>query len=416
VRRLLVIAYMFPPVGGAGVQRTAGFVRHLPGRGWSPSVLAGRPHGYWGYDPTLLQGIEVEVERVASWGETIRRWGRRAARGPVRRWYDEAFVPDAMRPWRRPAVQAALRMHAGRRFAAIYSTGGPWTDHLVALDVVRRTGLPWVADFRDPWTYSALRPPAAWARPLHHRLEARVLDRADVVVANTPGQADLLRERFAVRGRLVVIPNGYEEDDFDQRAEPEPGLSLGYAGAFYGDYQPTALFERLAGLGAEAPRIHVVGNVGEGRGWPPGLSVTRHGPCSNRAALRRLDRCTGLFAVLPDRPGTGCIVPQKIYPYLRLGKPVLWAGPDGDAWRLLERSGGRHLRVDLRSPATESLRAWLATLGPTTANDPAFVRRFDRSRLTARLAEELDALVDRGPPRPAEPADGPEPSAGPPEG
>ncbi|MGF1508262.1 MAG: glycosyltransferase [Myxococcota bacterium] len=394
MRRLLVIAYFFPPLGGGGVQRTAAFVRHWPDFGWFPVVLTGRLQDYWAWDQTLAEGLSAEVHRVEGRVERLQPLLRRMARGSFRRMYEWAWFPDERIGWKGAAVRAAKRLHKAQRFDAIYSTGAPWTNHLVARALKRSWGCRWVADFRDPWTEnpSERRPP--WLQALHHRQEATVHAEADAILANTSGQADRLRSRFEPQGRIEVVPNGYEEQDFEGLADvPARSGSLGYAGSFYRDYRPDALFRALAALERPPKTLELVGNVGRGEGWPATLPVQAHGVCTHRRSLEILAGCAGLFAVLPERPGTERWIPQKLYVYLRLGKPVLWMGPDGEAWRLLHRASPVHLRLSSVRPDLGRLQAWLDQLPPRADNDAEWVKRFDRRIHARQVADLLKDLV-----------------------
>ena len=276
MRRVLVIAYLFPPLGGGGVQRTLGFVRHLPANGWRPTVICADDDApYWARDPQLVHRVphEATIVRVpAGWPGAFARLVRRTVPHGYRAAFDRAFfVPDRQAPWGPKALQAALRLAQESRFAALYSTGSPWTNHLVAAALKVRTGLPWVADFRDPWTQNMTFSPASYAhRALHRRLENLVYQRADRIVANTPGHMRSVQAAFAASyGKISFIPNGYAESDFATpraaRLNRKP-LLLGYAGSFYPGQGPAALLELFRRVRGIAPpfRLRFMGNTNLG--------------------------------------------------------------------------------------------------------------------------------------------------------
>jgi hypothetical protein len=180
-RRALVIAYFFPPLAGVGVQRSLKFVTYLPDSGWEPVVIAPRDPAYWLVDPGSLArlpaGLEVHrsflyeparlhrtLSRLAGRGrrttaQRLTATGDGSPRGAARtfaRWAWLAAVrtltfPDEQMTWIPWAVRSTVRAHRSRPAHAIYSSASPVTAHLVAGLAKRRTGLPWIADFRDPW-------------------------------------------------------------------------------------------------------------------------------------------------------------------------------------------------------------------------------------------------------------------------
>jgi glycosyltransferase involved in cell wall biosynthesis len=219
---LLLIAYYFPPSGGAGVQRWAKLVKYLSRLGWQVHVVSVRDGCFFATDPTLLADIpaEVEVRRCRS-AELerlpfVQRVKRRvapetAATGPVRplpRWATPSprllsrwtisllsqgrarVVPDPQLGWVPFAYRAACQVIESQRIDCVVSTSAPLSAHLVGLLLKRRFALPWVADFRDPWAHDpmGLRKIAA----AHTYLEAQILRHADHVLCVSQPMVPLL--------------------------------------------------------------------------------------------------------------------------------------------------------------------------------------------------------------------------------
>lgn len=380
------------------MQRTLGFVRHLPEHGWDPVVVAGPAEDYWASDPTLAAAVDAPVLRVPPWRvDAARSLGRRALPGSLRRSFDRSFVPDARISWAEPALRAALRLQAEAPFDAVYATGPPWTDHLVAARFSARTGVPAVMDFRDPWTFNPLDPPPRVLAPVHRRLEAWVHARARLSVASTETYRRRMQTAFDLPPDATMhLPNGYSEPDFVDLpdATGEGPLTLGYAGSFYGEHSPEALFEQLERVAQIAPRldlrVELFGNTGALR--PQRFAVRTHGYVPHRAALEGLARSRVVFVTVPDRPGADGCVPQKLYVYLRLGRPILWCGPEGDATSILRRAGGVSFALDPTRPDAPGLARWLAdrrTEARPAPFDREVVAAHDRRALTRRLADRL---------------------------
>ena len=268
MKRLLYIAYFFPPLGGAGVQRSLKFARYLPDHGWHPTVLTGAAD-YWLRDDRMLRELDpsIEVHRVRAWGGRFLGAGARksgggessseprSGSGPVSassgaprsaarisrfrklaRW---VCVPDAYLGWAWPAQRQALALakpsQAGARaFDAVLTTSSPDSAHLIGRTLRRRLGVPWIADLRDPWVR---RLSYAAPTPLHDawqtRLERQCLEEADsVVVTSEATREDYLQRLPGLDPtRVHVITNGYDESDFAEAAElldRDPGPEAGW--------------------------------------------------------------------------------------------------------------------------------------------------------------------------------------------
>jgi glycosyltransferase involved in cell wall biosynthesis len=416
VRHLLVVAYVFPPLGGGGVQRTLGFVRHLLDRGWRSIVItAGDDSKYWARDPTLLAHVpgEIEVHRVPEGiVGTAAQWARRAVPRSIRPAFDRAlFVPDRNATWWPSAVRRALALLSARSIDAIYSTSGPWTDHLVAMAASARSRVPWVADFRDPWTLSHF---FSAATPLHaaaHRaLEREVYERADRIVVNTKTHLDQVLASFPVaRGKALHLPNGWDPEELADLPAHAPGQGrrsekrIVYAGSFYPGRGPErfyALLEEAFRLQPELRSRIAVDLYGktEGARVPASLAdrVVEHGYVSQREANEALARADATLIVMPEGESSG-FVPGKLFTQLFVGRPILAVTPPGDTAELVREAGGGSLVMEPES-SIDLLVAWLDALVHDrlpAGFAPEVVARYDRRRLAGRLAEELDAIVRR---------------------
>ncbi|MEM7676158.1 MAG: glycosyltransferase [Myxococcota bacterium] len=412
MREVLIIAYLFPPLGGGGVQRTLGFVRHLPANGWRPTVIcADDDASYWARDNALVQRVPLEatVIRVPSgWPGAAAHWVRKAIPRTIRPAFDRmVFVPDRQAPWAPKALQAALRVAATGRFAALYSTGSPWTNHMVAAGVKTRTGLPWIADFRDPWTQNmTFSAPSGAHAAVHRRLESMVYHRADRIVANTPGHMRSIQTAFSTPDdKMTFIPNGYAESDFAKNREAPAGktpLIIGYAGSFYPGYGPDAVLELFAKARPHAPpfRLRFMGKTELGdKPHDAGIAdITEElGYLSQEQMLDRLAECHATILAIPGTPRPNGMVPQKLYMYLRLGRPMIGVLPPGDASELIRQAGTQHLLVDPLAIDGPAAGRWLHRLAagqvPDVPREAVIVRRYARDVLTQRLAALLHEIA-----------------------
>jgi glycosyltransferase involved in cell wall biosynthesis len=345
MRHVLVLAYFFPPLGGAGVQRTLKTIKYLPEHGWRATVVTTASQAYPVSDPSLLDEIPegtrvVRAAEPALWGRLLRLALMATEVLRLRALRHLVAWPDEMLAWGPFALAAALREVRRSRPDAIFSTSAPHTAHLVAWIVHRLTGIPWVTDFRDEWSNNPHGEQPGLVRRLNRRVERAITGRAARVVV----VADYFQMAGAPPDRVVVIPNGVDEDDIDDipaaPAEPRTRLRLSHVGTLYGDRDCApvlAALRRLVDRGELDPddlELRIVGND-----WLAGLDervpvrLSRTGYVGHRDAVAEMRAADALlFYVAPSS-----LAPSgKIFEYLASERPILCvAHPDNLASRLV---------------------------------------------------------------------------------
>jgi glycosyltransferase involved in cell wall biosynthesis len=298
----------------------------------------------------------------------------------------------------------------------VLSTSPPDSVHLAALPLARRFGLPWIADFRDPWIgLHFRRPPTSWHAARQRDLERRVLTGADLVLAASRTHADDLERDAEARPRRVVhLPNGYEPDPGVLPPSRDPDhFTLVFTGTLSLMPDAEVLFEALHELLARRPearrriRVRLAGPFDtdyEDRAVALGLKgiVEFVGPLAHGEA-RALQRSAELLLLWKPR-GYRTMVPGKTYEYLDAGRPILaLLEQDDEAARLVLRAGGTCLpsgdREGLAAEIERRYLAWkegAATETRTTPGRPDWLEEHTRSSLSTRLATLLDGLADAG--------------------
>jgi hypothetical protein len=416
-KRVLVIHYFFPPLGGAGVPRILKFVKYLPDLGWEVAVVTSSTGARWygARDPSLLAEIPPSVEIIRA-GELPVARTRRRLWGILQRLRILPLAsyiawPDETVGWLPFATAAALR--AARRWHpdVLLSSSYPYTSHLVALAVSRSTGVPWVADFRDPWTRNPQQEPPPWPLPgLNARLERALVNRADRVV-RAYGPLELVG-LAPDDPRGVIINNGVDEADFDGAdgadgaRPPADRFRLTYVGSLYGSRDARPVFEAVARLvraGVIDPtrfEVSLVGNVwlGDQAVDLRSVRVDHVGYVDHARAVREMRSATALLFYAPAIT----LAPSgKIFEYLVAGRPILSvARRDNLAFGLVAESGGGAAAepddpAGIERAITELYQRWSAgTLEIGREVRERTLARFSRRHLTQELAGVLDAVSD----------------------
>ena len=412
MKRLLMIAYHFPPLAGSsGIQRTISFARHLPSLGWEPLILTAHPRAYERVSQDQLGDLPPHtiVERAFALDSS-----RHLA--VLGRYPGFAARPDRWVSWWLGAVPRGLAMIKTCRPHAIWSTYPIATAHMIGHTLERLSGLPWVADFRDPMAQDGYpADPRIWRA--YKRIEETAVRRASFCVFAAPGAARMYRERYgdAPGAHLEVIENGYDEETFapydhalSEKGPLIPGtFTLLHSGIVYpSERDPTHLFRALRQMldnGSLKPgdlRLRLRAPAHEGF-LKKLIEETRVGgiveiapPLPYRDALEEMLRADGLLVLQASNCNDQ--IPAKVYEYLRCRRPILaLADPVGDTARLLERAGSRSIaRLDSMGDIASEVRRFLDGAGRGGAAPPSeiFVAGASRLHRTQELAELLARL------------------------
>jgi glycosyltransferase involved in cell wall biosynthesis len=441
--KALLVLYFFPPAGGPGVQRGVKLCRYLPDAGVEVSVVTVEPTAYEGRkesarDASLGNELpaNLRVVRTASGDRTRLRTFLRRAHLLDAAWSaaPRAFF-ELRAGWFRPALAAALAEVERSRPDVVLTSAPPYVAHLVGLELKRDAGVPWVADFRDPWTLFWTKDwPSQRALAWEEARERDVLLEADAVVANTPGQRRELLERWpeVAADKVHVVPNGYDPADFDvaPAARPADEVLVVHTGSFTAPrparrerepkprlrespydrttHSPEQLFQALAALRDRpaAPRVRArfVGTLEpawlrradelgvldrvEHVGFLPHRDAVAHALAADVLYAPTLTRKDG-------RPSPN--VPQKTYEYLGSGREIAALCDDGDVRDLMS---GRARCTALAARDAAGLADLLGRREPgraarALAPDPPDAWPWRRTEQAKRMAEILRRAAGR---------------------
>lgn len=384
-KRVLLVSYFFPPLGGSAVFRVAKTAKYLSDDGWQVRVLTVKEIDYLAYDNDLINDVPptVEVLRAGSVDPSrisrLMRLGLNRLRprgsegdrsrtgaagiynlipGALRSRLGMWMFPDERAGWIPFAVAAALRSHRRAPFNVILSTSPPISAHIVALIVSRLTRAPWVSDFRDAWTGSPFyRPLGDWQRRFALGLERRIVLNSARVVVTTRSIGDMLLQQHPEMDpeKLVVIPNGFDAADLEHLDQVRAGwdgrLVITHAGSLYAARSGELFLKGLARLLAAEPGlrqgilIRFIGNVDaatvsaiDDLGLRDVVEVRGYRP--HRECLGDMVGSDVLLLLTSEQGEGSSHVPAKLYEYMALGRPVLALAKEGEVAALVRQAGG----------------------------------------------------------------------------
>ena len=436
MKRVLIITYYWPPSGGSGVQRWLKMSKYLPEYGWQPVIyttenaeypiidhslekdvapnieVIRRPitEPYSAYkkflginkDETVKMGFIQEKEKDKNWKSDLSLWVR-----------GNFFIPDARCGWVKPSVRFLKEYLNEHPVDAIISTGPPHSMHLIALKLKEALGLPWIADFRDPWTeidyYNDLHL-TAWADRKHHRLEQEVLTKADKVVTVAPDGARRLG-RLGNRN-VRTIYNGFDRDDDAQTpVNLSEQFTITYLGVLSKIQNPSNLWQALAELIKEdsgfdkSLRINMIGQIDSAvvssineNGLTQHVAYSPYMPHDQVSAVHRSSTLLLLLLMPDSEPRAKGLLTGKLFEYMASGRPILCIGPeDGDAARILRETGaGQTISFEDKEKIKEALKNLYQRYLENTleGNTNPKVENYSRQVMTQQYAALLNQAIN----------------------
>ncbi len=363
MKKILIITYYWPPSGGAGVQRWLKFSKYLPEFGYEPVILTvdEKVASYAQLDYSLLAeinpGMAVHKTKTFEPYNLYRKLSNkkeipyggfsnqkkitlfekfsRFVRGNL-------FVPDPRKGWNRYAYKKAAELIRKEQIEVVVTSGPPHSTHLIGRRLKSHFGVKWIADFRDPWTdiyyYKDLYHTGLVTRFDRH-LEKSVLSEADKIITVSEEVGKLLLKKIpGSTDKIAVIPNGYDEADFENTEPIQNELfTITYTGTVSMTYRIEQFAEAvclLPGKVKERIRIRFVGNVPDEiinlfSLKELGSMVEVMGYLPHEQAVRQMKGASILLLAIPDTPDNKGIVTGKLFEYLAARKPILAIGPKG---------------------------------------------------------------------------------------
>lgn len=431
MKRVLIITYYWPPSGGAGVQRWLKFIKYLRSFGWEPLVYTPENPEYPETDESLFNDIPdgITILKKPIW-EPYNAYKRVIGRKKEEKinaaflsekrqnpllqnlsvWIrGNLFIPDARKFWIKPSIGFLRGYLSKHPVNALVSTGPPHSMHLIAGSLSRQLLLPWLADFRDPWTnidfYQDLKLTSSADRE-HRRLERMVLTEASAVtvISNTMAE-DFNR---IVSRDYDVITNGFDPEDLNTDSQPglDEKFTIAHIGTLVSSRNPITLWEALAQLLPDHPglasdlKIKLIGKTDhsvttslEEYNLTSFVERIQYMPHDQVVKAQRQSQV--LLLIINNTPNARMILTGKFFEYLAAKRPILCIGPvDGDAALILNETGagmisGNHDVGGLKQNILNLYRRYQQ--GTLTCNSQN-INPYSRKELTKQIAIILDRI------------------------
>lgn len=433
MKKVLILTYYWIPSGGSGVQRWVKFVKYLRDYGWEPIVYVPENADYPVVDESFDTDLpsDISVIRRPIWEpySLYRRFtGKKnkaiqagfVSNAKKKNWKDRfsawfrgnLFIPDPRVCWVKPSVRFLNAYLKVNPVDILITTGPPHSVHLIGRRLKQQfPEIPWIADFRDPWTTVFYYRDLMLSRPadyLHHRLEKKIIAEADLVlVVSNRMQQEFVRHQHK---QIAVIPNGYDEEDFTgESIQPDDRFVITYTGLLTEKQNPKVLWRVLKEIAGEQQGfkedllIRLVGSVDNAvlsdlysKDLGVNLELSLHVQHDEAIKLQR--RSQLLLLCLVWDPDTKCIVTGKLFEYLQAGRPIIGIGyADGDAAAILKQTGAGEMfdfadAMQLKEKLLDSYQQYKTGKLCATSDKDA-ISQFGRKKLTEKLTGLMHQLL-----------------------
>lgn len=434
MKKVLIITYYWPPSGGAGVQRWLKFVKYFLEFDIQPMVITVDENvaSYPVIDYSLLSEVPESVKIIRTKtkepfsiykkvaGQKQIPWGGFASEDPaslkdklMRFFRGNFFIPDARIGWNKFAYKASCDIIRKEKPVAIITSSPPHSTQLIGLKLKKHFELPWIADMRDPWTdiyyYKRMlhTPVAKW---IDKNYEKKVLENADkvVIVSESIRQSFIQKSKRIKPENLIVIPNGYDEKDFENRksAQSDKRFIITYTGTIAKSYSPYKFFDAIGELIKNNPETNVlfrfVGSMP--KEMHDFLKSTSWGeqfeyiPYSSHEKVIEYMLCSSvLYLAIPQAKENKGILTGKLFEYLASRKPIIATGPiEGDAATIISScQAGKMFEPDDRKMISNYLQnllnEWKQNKNLTVQSEE--YKKYSRKFLARQFAELLSTIT-----------------------
>lgn len=427
MKKVLIIAYYWPPAGGPGVQRWVKFVKYLQEFNIEPVVYIPRNPNY----PILDKSLEAEVpanirilrkeivEPYALAGILSKKDTNSISSGIIKAEKEQTalqkamlfirgnyFIPDARKFWVKPSVKFLDKILKNEHFDVLITTGPPHSLHLIGLKLRKKHAIKWIADFRDPWTkigYHKKLRLTETARKKHAELESKVLQNGDHIITTSFTTQKEFKSKTSKK--VSVITNGFDEELNFSNKKPDK-FRISHVGSLLSGRNPSQLWQALQELVQENKEFKnelelcLAGKISEEVlhnihkfGLKDYLEVK--GYLSHSAAIEIQHNSAALLLIEIDSEETRGIIPGKLFEYLAAQRPIIGVGPTHwDVERILNTTKAGQVfkyseKIEMKSYLLDLFKQYKSTIYSSKTQN---LEKYTRKNLTAQLANLIEHL------------------------
>lgn len=406
-KKVLVIAYYFPPMGLSGVQRTLKFVKYLPEFGWEPIVLTTNSGSYYAYDESLMEEIEgVNVFRTNDKSKRQSKYPS-TLKQKLGRFVNGIFLqPDSKIRWKKIALDTAASIMKEYEPDVIYSTAPPFTSHLLATELADKYGIPLVLDYRDQWYGNPFNSmPTMFHKNYNRKLEEKTLYASNKIIVITREQKEKLLKNYKLlkHNDINIVPHGYDSSDFKDivHSQNKNTFVITHSGMFQDNRNPKPFFVAFKQFVEFAKKdnfdvqLKLIGLMRKNhlkiiKKLNLSNNVILTGNISHSESIIHLVNSNILWILQNDSVRT----PGKLYEYFGSGKPIIATMPKG-YMRELALSSGVVITAEPEDSADilKAIKVYYELWKQNSLPKPnkEFLEGFDRKKLTEQLSQILSS-------------------------
>lgn len=427
MKKVLIITYYWPPAGGPGVQRWLKFVKYLPDFDIEPIVYIPENASYPIIDEELCNEVNPEVEvltqPIKEPYKIARLFSKKSTQNissgiiPDERKQSLSeqlllfirgnfFIPDARIGWVKPSVEYLSEYIKINPIDIIITTGPPHSLHLIGKQLKEQFNIPWIADFRDPWTtigYHKKLKLTTSAAQKHKTLEKEVLNKADRILVTSPSTKKDFEQ--ITQQPIDVITNGYDIEHIEKKPLDKK-FTIAHIGSLLSDRNPRVLWKALAELIKNNPdfkqdfELKLAGKVSTQilntlEEFKLSPYVNNMGYISHQQAITEQRTSQVLLLLEIDSEETRAIIPGKLFEYMAAERPILAIGPEkSDAEALIKQTNtGQYFCYDEKDRIAECIEKMYQQYSENKLKSYGIgLQYFSRKKLTQKLAEIIHQM------------------------
>jgi glycosyltransferase involved in cell wall biosynthesis len=437
MKKVLLIAFHFPPDASVGAVRPAKFAKYLSKYGWQPIILTLTNNSYdhldhTRYEPELnhLKIIRAPLIpgplSIYSYFNKVRKLNNKKptnvqAETFIRRMKtietlkSLVRLPDENQGWIFNVLlfgYYAMKIHGVDLFV---TSGPPMSTHLGGLLLKKLSHAKWLADFRDPWMTSSWRKEIISTKisdKIEYQFEKQVVNAADAVVSTTDTVTDYFKSILPAdkKEKCITITNGFDTADFPKNARTTAignlrKITLTHAGTLYLNRDPKPFFKALSDLTHRSdvtlPEFKI-DLIGSGKFYKESSieSIIRQYSLESviqlydkmpfQSCIERLQNSNALLLFAQGQPQQ---IPKKVFEYIKINRPILAITEDGETKKLLEQFDNAFIADPLNPRDIQN--KLMHVLDISKSNCPFLghgtqIHNYDVDTLTGKFAEMLD--------------------------